>query len=190
MCALRGVRLCGIAARGNAAQTLRTRTKPAPDTGTAQDVDGSRREQTLRSDRGCGGLSRPGCRRGAGPGRSFGRMRGRVAAGARQGAAGFAGTNAASRRHTVAHTERLPSRVPSLDGSRAVGGAHGGSFDPLAHKRHGCWAPARTRAGSFPIMQCYAKKPALLASAGWCSRLCGMEPAGGSRGALCITSTL
>ena len=97
-----------------------------------------------------------------------------VAAGVRQGAAGFAGTSAASRRHTVADAERLRSRMHSHDGPRAVGGAHGGSCDPSAHKRHGCWAPARTRAVSFPIMQCYAKKPALLASAGWCSRPSGL----------------
>ena len=109
----------------------------------------------------------------AGAGRMGGCGRG-VAAGARQGAAGFAGTSAASRRHTGADAERLPSRVHSHDGPRAVRGAHGWSFGPSALRRHGCWAPALSRAEAFPIMKCYAKKPALLASAGWCSRPSGL----------------
>ena len=44
-----------------------------------------------------------------------------------------------------------------------------------AIRRHGYWAPALSRAEAFPIMQCYAKKPALLASAGWCSRPSGLQ---------------
>lgn len=162
LCALRGAPPRGNAARRRTAQTHTWNIDEAgagngngAGCGQVQTRAHARVRSRLRRTEPAGMQARSGAGRKGG-------CRGRVAAGARQGAAGFAGTSAASRRHTVADAERLQAHVHSHDGSGAIAGVEGGRFGLLASARPSWLGAGLSRAASFPIMQCYAKKPAPL----------------------------